>query len=155
MEQVNKLFIDIQKGDLNAVKSFLEANNIDICDNYNRTALMNACLYGKDEIVEWLLGKGADVNLQDKNGYTALHFSAQEMFASCTQKLLASGANPNIQDVHGNTPPWVAIMNWGGGKNFDNLKSLIDNNADLAIKNNAGRAGIDLIPEKIKFDLGL
>lgn len=153
MENIDTLFIDIQKGNIDNVKSFLETKDINITDNFKRTALINAALYNQTSIIQWLLDQGAAINLQDKNGYTALHFSAQEANIDSTKLLLENKANPNIQDIHGNTPAWVAIMNWKAGANFDTLDQLVKNNADLTIKNNANRSALDLIPEQIKQKL--
>jgi len=146
----NNIFLNIQKKENEKVKEFLCKNNINIKDDtYGRTSLMNASFYNSIEILEWLLSQNADVNAQDKKGYTALHFSVQEANLTVTEQLLKNGANVNIQDIHGNTPSSVAVTNWKGGKNFEALQKLIKNNADLSIKNNAGISAKDIIPEKI------
>jgi len=153
MENVNTLFIDIQKGNIDNVKSFLKEKDINITDNFKRSAIINAALYNQVIIIKWLVEQGADINLQDKNGYTALHFSAQEAHIDATKLLLENKANPNIQDIHGNTPAWVAVINWKAGANFDTLEHLVKSGADLTIKNNANRSVLDLLPEDIKEKL--
>jgi ankyrin repeat protein len=155
MRNIDHLFIAIQKGDNEVVKSLLEEHNIDIEDSYGRTVLLNSALYGNLSLIHWLLEKGADINHVDINGYTALHFAAQETHTNVVKFLLEHGAIPNIQDKNGNTPAWVAIMYWNGGKNFDTLQALINSKADLTLKNKANRAAIDMIPEKIKVQLGI
>jgi ankyrin repeat protein len=117
--------------------------------------LLNSALYGNLSLIHWLLEKGADINHVDIIGYTALHFAAQETHTNVVKFLLEHGAIPNIQDKNGNTPAWVAIMYWNGGKNFDTLQALINSKADLTLKNKANRAAIDMIPEKIKVQLGI
>lgn len=154
MRGINTLFLDIEKDDLEAVKSVVK-DNLNITDNYGRTPLINAALYCKNEIIEWLLEHGANPNLQDKNGYTALHFSAQECHTKTTQLLLQNGVDINIQDKNGNTASWVAIMYWKGGENFKTLKMLYDKGADLTLKNKAGKSAIELIPKPIKDKLGI
>ncbi|SEP23172.1 Ankyrin repeat-containing protein [Flavobacterium sp. CF108] len=153
MENINTLFIDIQNGNIDNVKSFFKTRDINTTDNFNRTAIINAALYNQTAIIKWLLEQGADINLQDKNGYTALHFSAQEGNIDSTMLLLENKANPNIKDIHGNTPAWVAIMNWKAGANFDTLDQLVKKGTDLTIKNCANRSALDLIPEPIKQKL--
>lgn len=155
MAKVDHLFIEIQNGNIEAVKAFLKESHIDLPDNYGRTVLLNAALYGKLELVKWVVENGAYINHTDKNGYTALHFSAQEAHTDVVKFLLKNEANPNIQDKNGNTPSWVTIMYWAGGKNYDTLQAFVNANADLTLKNKAGRAAIDLIPEKIKEQLGI
>lgn len=155
MLHLNHLFLDIQKGDLQKVQVFLLEKGIDVVDNFKRTALMNAALYNQAEIITWLLEQKANLNLQDKNGYTALHFSAQEAAIESTRLLLKHGADPNIGDQHQNTPAWVAIMNWKGGINKETLEELVTYKANLTLKNNYNRAAIDLIPSAIRQELGL
>lgn len=145
----NNLFIYIQKRDNNSVKAFLLENGIDIKDEFGRTSLVNSALYNNVELIDWLLDNGADIDSTDNNGYSALHFAAQEANNESLSLLIKKKANINIQDIHGNTPAWVCIMNWKGGGNLTNLKTLYKNGADLTIKNNAGRNAKDIIPEKI------
>ena len=122
---------------------------IDIRDKEQRTALINASFYGNETLLEWLLENGADVNTQDTIGFTALHFACQEGHLQCVKILLTGKSNINIPDKYGNTPAWVTVMNWKGGKNFSVLKELYKNGADLNIKNNAGNSAIDIIPQNI------
>lgn len=155
MRNINHLFIDIQEGSLEKVQAFLLEKGIDVVDDFNRTALMNAVLYNKTDLVSWLIHQNANLNLQDKNGYTALHFSAQEAHTECTRLLLNNGANPNIGDHHNNTAAFVTIVNWKAGENFDTLKELIANKVNLTLKNKSNRAAIDLIPSAIRKKLDL
>ena len=103
--------------------------------------------------MKMLLEKKAAIDTKDKNGYTALHFAAQEAHAEAARILLEHNADPDIKDKHGNTPAWVAIMNWKAGKNLETLKQLVKHKADLTIKNDAGRTAVDLIPPAIKTQL--
>lgn len=53
-----------------------------------------------------------DVNAQDADGLTPLHYAAEQKRVELICCLLDAGANPNIPDVlHGNTPLWRAIFN--------------------------------------------
>lgn len=151
----NNLFLAIEQSDLQSVKNYLSDQSIDVEDNYKRTALLNASFSGESTILNWLINQGANLSHQDVNGYTALHFCAQEGHIDCAKLLLNNSADPNILDAHGNSPAWVAVMNWDGGKNFDLLKLLVEHGADLQLKNAAGRSVMELLPEKIKFDLGI
>ncbi|WP_312076438.1 ankyrin repeat domain-containing protein [Chryseobacterium sp.] len=149
----NNLFIFIEKKQNDIVKSFLNENGIDKKDEFGRTPLMNASFSNNTELISWLLENGAEVNAKDNKGYTALHFAAQEAHDDSVNILLNNNAEINAQDENGNTPTWVCIMHWKGGKNMNNLRLFYQKNADLDVKNNAGRSAKDIIPEKIFIDL--
>lgn len=65
---------------------------IDIKNRSGRTALMLAARWGHKEIVAKLLDAGADINLQDINSYTALHFAATNGYDETISLLLGKNA---------------------------------------------------------------
>ncbi len=77
-------------------------------DRYGRTPLHNALvpLFEKVNILEIarLLQLGADPNAQDDDGFSPLHFAAQESLPDAARLLLDAGANPNMEDSFGMTP---------------------------------------------------
>lgn len=65
----------ILKGDLDAVKKFVEYGS-DVNETSNGlTPLMFAARYNKVEIIKYLLEKGADKKTQDASGNTALKYA--------------------------------------------------------------------------------
>ena len=50
--------------------------NIDVVDNKGCTPLIVACQYGKTTLAGYLIGKGARLQMLDKDGDTALHWAA-------------------------------------------------------------------------------
>jgi ankyrin repeat protein len=65
---------------------------------YGKTSLMEAATQDDDSIVKLLLGHGANVNLKDKNGWTALHLAALNDRASNIQLLLEGGTSQTETD---------------------------------------------------------
>ena len=53
-----------------------------------------ACKRGLDEIVEDLLIKGANPNIEDKDGNTPLHVAAYGGFLECIESLLKKSTVP-------------------------------------------------------------
>jgi ankyrin repeat protein len=147
------IFIFIEKKDNELVKAYLLENGIDKKDPEQRTALINAAFYNNVELLNWLVKNKAGLNMQDSIGFTALHFACQEGHIESVKLLLENNADLNIVDIYGNTPAWITIMNWKGGKNFSILKELYIHNADLTIKNKAGNSAIKIIPENIMNQL--
>jgi ankyrin repeat protein len=85
---------------------------------------------------------GDDVNLADRQGYTALHFAAQQSRTDAVKLLLGAGATVDPQDGFGNTPLWRAVFNSGG--RADTVSALLAAGADPGILNAAGASPQDL-----------
>ena len=126
---------------INDVIKLIRTSDIDITDGEAATPLMHAALYGNNDIVSWLINNGADVNLQDRNGFSALHYSIQEMQMDIVINLLDHDASIDIKDSHGNTPLWIATFNARGKYQFVQL--LKSRGADPNLKNIAGRSSMD------------
>lgn len=61
------IFTAIWKGNLNGVKTLVDANNIECFDaEHHRTPLSWACFYGNKTIVPHLVEMGANIECRDK-----------------------------------------------------------------------------------------
>lgn len=87
MELYN-LFSLLLRSSTDEFDKLFEDRHIDICNKDGITLLMLASLNGEKKMIEMLLERGADVNLQDNNGYTALYYAYTE------QLLIEYGALP-------------------------------------------------------------
>jgi len=111
-------------------------------DEYGRSPLLNAAIAGDLPKIVVLLAEGAPVDLQDDNGWTALHFAIQARREDIVRALLERGANPNLVNSHGNGPLWVAVMNARG--EFGVIEALLAAGADPSRKNLHGRSPRDM-----------
>ena len=71
------------------------------------------------ETIRILLGAGAVINAQDKNGATPLHRAVRTRCAAAVQCLLSAGANAESRNNSGSTPFHLAVQNTGRGGSGD------------------------------------
>ena len=76
-----------------------------------QTALHLAAIYGHNASVEALLSWGAEVNPQDRGGFTPLNAACQEGHLRCVLTLLKAGASLILPDNYGILPIHVAARN--------------------------------------------
>lgn len=67
-------------------------------------------IYPSKKVVDLLIKKGADINLIDHSGKTALHLSILFQQYDITRKLIEAGVNVNIQDNNGMSAIHYAVM---------------------------------------------
>lgn len=66
--------------------------------------LDEAAACGNIFIVEMLLGRGGDPNYHDRNGWSAIHWAAEEGHVEIVRLLLNAGANPDAVSAYGTSP---------------------------------------------------
>lgn len=129
----------ITKGSENQIKAFLSShcyNAATIKDAFGRNALHLVSSCGKKRVLDWLIEKGVDPLVKDKeSGWTALHRSIFYGHIDCVWSLLKHGVSLYTQDKEGlsaldlvmkdrpthvvfkNTDPTDAYT-WGDNTNF-------------------------------------
>ncbi|HRF75693.1 MAG TPA: ankyrin repeat domain-containing protein [Chitinophagales bacterium] len=127
--RIDEMKLDIEKGHNEKVKQLLLEVGIDACDDYLRTALIWSTFFNNIHLLNWVINNGANVNHQDKNGYSALHVAAQEKHFDCAQILIDNGSNLELGDLHGNTALWTAVFNSRGDTRL--VKLYVQNGANL------------------------
>jgi ankyrin repeat protein len=96
-------------GDVDPVVAFVEEGR-HVDSRYepwdNDTLLLKACLFNRKDIVEYLLEAGADPNLKNRYGETALHLASTDFAkADVVGMLLKAKADVNAVDNRG----WTAL----------------------------------------------
>jgi ankyrin repeat protein len=132
--RVDNLSYDIRDSNNENVKKLLSEVGIDALDGYQRTSLIWTSFYNNTELLKWLLDNGANINHQDKNGFSSLHFAVKDHRFEATEILINSKADLELKDSNGNTPLMDAIFNSKG--DYKIVALLIDSGANLDNVNN-------------------
>jgi ankyrin repeat protein len=168
------LFLAVSYNDSNAIKALLERganiNTIDSKSSY--TPLMAAALECKINAVGYLLIRGANPNIKNKNGRTALHLSIINKCPEILKDLILAGANIDIKDHYGKKPldyvndeiiakqivqyfknPNLAILSCSASAIKQCVKDAIDNGADINTTDSEGNTPLMLATAAHSVDL--
>ncbi|HTE31364.1 MAG TPA: ankyrin repeat domain-containing protein [Chryseolinea sp.] len=135
-------------GDLQTLKKHLKKSpdllNAFAPDGF--TCLGLSVYFGNANIVEYLISKGADVNIASNNAFKVapIHSACAISDYNITELLLRSGANVNARQQQGITSLHSAAHN--GQTKLAEL--LIDNGADINAKTDSGQTPLAMALEK-------
>ena len=106
----------VETGNDRALKIFLQIVGVkpDEKDALGAPALIKAAMFKRKAVAAMLLESGADANLTNAQGLTALHWAAFKGFADIVELLLGKGANAGVKGGPGVTPLMQAAMNGHG-----------------------------------------
>lgn len=141
----------VQHGHLGLVQYFVEdlSTAVDSSTDGNVTALHIASNNSALEIIEYLLGKGADIERVSIYG-KPLNWAVGSNHTQAALLLLEKGANPN-GDTTGPFPaPLILAVDFG---NTELYERLIEKGADLHIKDPKGYSLLHLAAEKGNLEL--
>lgn len=124
-----------------AIAAFIDAginiNSQNASDG--RTPLISAAARGDLEVVKLLVERGADVNVKDKKGYTALFHAIEAMYEEVAQLLMDQpNLDPNARGLNGVT----ALMSYAWRDKTDAVRKLLDHGADVNAQDNDGDAAL-------------
>ncbi|XP_078031199.1 kinase D-interacting substrate of 220 kDa B isoform X4 [Epinephelus lanceolatus] len=118
---VQSLFGYVEEENLAAIKAHLDKfRDLDSRSDIGQTPLMVAAEQGNLEIVQELIRRGANVNLDDVDCWTALISAAKEGHIEVVRELLENNANLEHRDMGG----WTALM-WGAYKGRTDVVQLL------------------------------
>ncbi|XP_005723973.1 kinase D-interacting substrate of 220 kDa isoform X2 [Pundamilia nyererei] len=118
---VQSLFSYVDEENLAAIKAHLDMfTDVDSRSDNGQTPLMVAAEQGSLEIVQELIKRGANVNLDDIDCWTALISAAKEGHIEVVRDLLENNANLEHRDMGG----WTALM-WAAYKGRTDVAQLL------------------------------
>ncbi len=111
----------------------------------DESALMMASLGGYEDLAKTLIDKGADVN---KTGWAPLHYAATKGHISIMKLLLENHAYIDAESPNKSTPLMMAAM-YG---TFESVKLLVEEGADVGLKNEQGLTALDFAKRANRSD---
>lgn len=108
----------------------------DIDEKLETTPLMWAAFMGNMRAAKVLIENGADVNIQNSKGKTALHY-ATELYQNkpaLVEMLIKAGADINVVSEINSIPLHSSILH----NDLESVKILVSHGADIELKNNSG-----------------
>ncbi|KAM6968925.1 kinase D-interacting substrate of 220 kDa B-like isoform 2-T3 [Tautogolabrus adspersus] len=118
---VQSLFSYVEEENLAAIKAHLDKfKDVDSRSDNGQTPLMVASEQGNLEIVQELIRRGSNVNLDDVDCWTALISAAKEGHIEVVRELLENNANLEHRDMGG----WTAVM-WAAYKGRTDVAELL------------------------------
>lgn len=110
------------------------------------TTLGLASYFGNEDVVRFLLLKGADPNVPSSNSFHVypIHSAVASNFTMIAKMLLEAGADVNVVQMSGATPLHSAAYNG----NIDLLIVLLEAGAQVAAKTEDGKTPADQALEK-------
>ena len=146
---------------------------------YRRRTLLCDASDGRREIIEWLLHRGADPNIEGRNGWTPLHFAASRGRTKIAEILLRYGAVVNVQNNDYEIPLHLAskrghvdltrlLLEHGADVNSQDVdrctplhrtrdlkiaRLLVEHRANLGLQDFKGRSAFQVASERGHLDL--
>ncbi|KAM3870880.1 kinase D-interacting substrate of 220 kDa B isoform 2-T2 [Diretmus argenteus] len=118
---IQSLFSYVEEENLAAIKAHLDKfREVDSRSDNGQTPLMVAAEQGSLEILQELIRRGANVNLDDVDCWTALISAAKEGHIEVVRELLENNANLEHRDMGG----WSALM-WAAYKGRTAVAQLL------------------------------
>jgi ankyrin repeat protein len=102
---------------------------------------MIALRRGKPHVANVFLAAGADINLQAKDGDTALMEAAANGYKDLVSALLSAGADPNLQTTSGLSGRTALMMASGNGHTHI-VSTLLEHGADPNLKQKNGNTAL-------------
>jgi ankyrin repeat protein len=124
--------------------------NIEGAGTWGRTALHNAAEEGHEEVVAWLLDKGADARSRDDNGMTPLIMASGSGHPGVLKMLYQHMQGQGLDD--GDDQRWTALHFSASVGREEAVRSLLLAGADPTVTDDEGRAPRALAEENDFFE---
>jgi ankyrin repeat protein len=141
-ETLNDIYNAVKMGTIENIKSIVDDEGIDInaTDMDGNTLLhISARSNPSIEVLQYLVSRGAKIDVRNKEGNCPLHFASQ--YNHDVEYLISAGADVNATNNDGDTPLHLASKD---NQNVTVLKSLISKISEINKKNRYGNTPLHL-----------
>jgi uncharacterized protein len=146
-KKLHGLFLALREPSPKVAQILIKAPKIDLnpITDDGETPLMMAVFKGQTELAIQMIEKGADVN---KPGWTPLHYAATAGNVQLIKILLENYAYIDAESPNKTTPLMMAAHYGTPGA----VKLLLEEGADVSLKNEVGLTAIDFAQRALKQD---
>ena len=136
-----EIFDACRRGDLAALQQMVAAHPelVNARDTKGFTPLILAAYNEQPQIVDFLLGNGADIEAQDAAGNTALMGVCFKGYKDIAKKLMESGADVNARNGNG-APALTFAATFG---HLQIAEWLLERGADSTLRDSRGNSPLD------------
>ncbi|XP_067654233.1 uncharacterized protein [Haliotis asinina] len=119
----NVLHLACRGGDLETVKLILSMNVVDINSRgwYSKTPVMAAAWHRRRDVVEFLVGRGADVSLVDRDGDNVLHLACRGGDLETVKLILSM----NVVDINARNNDGKTAADWARDLGHQRMLDLL------------------------------
>jgi ankyrin repeat protein len=138
----------VHKKDLKLLEEYLKENDINEVDELGWTGLHKAISIDYKKGGLYLIDKGIDTTIKDKNGDTALHFAVDNGMKEIVEAILNKNQETlNTKDKNGNNVLWMALFKARLKPEIylPMVEILLKNGADLYSQNKVGRTPLYIL----------
>ncbi|XP_067653568.1 ankyrin repeat and SOCS box protein 2-like [Haliotis asinina] len=117
------LYYASSRGDLETVKRILAEGHVDINyrGDYSKTPVMMAAQIGHRDVVEFLMGRGADMSLVDRGGNNVLYFACAGGDLETVKLILSM----NVVDINVRNNYGYTAADWARGRRHQRVLDLL------------------------------
>ncbi|WP_341817238.1 ankyrin repeat domain-containing protein [Wolbachia endosymbiont (group A) of Agelastica alni] len=142
------LFAAVERGNVSEVTNLLNIGaNIEARNAKNETPLCAASRIDKLDVLELLLSRNANVNVQDDDQRTPLHHAAY--FGKGVELILGKGANIEAKDIN----HWTSLHYAAWQGQLEAAKLLLDYGAIIEAKTNLGEVPLHISAKFGRLDI--
>uniref|UniRef100_A0A663FKD5 Uncharacterized protein n=1 Tax=Aquila chrysaetos chrysaetos TaxID=223781 RepID=A0A663FKD5_AQUCH len=137
------IFDAVAKGYLSELERTLKYNDINALNSSSETLLHVAAANGHLTIMEYLISKGAKIDVKDKKGRTPLHGAAEKGHAESAEVLIEKGADFSIKT------PFVTPLHIASQRgNTDVAQQLLYHKANVNVKDKESKTPLHFAAER-------